>query len=149
MLAVVAAVDEVHELFGWLCGLPFIEHRTGAWAYHEVVRAAMLRVQQAQSPSEWRSGHAILALANRRWAQEAISETGKTWVNPAWIDHTREEIYHLLCANPDKNLPEALASAARAADHSTMRAQQWAELFAEAGRDTDHPGPMPVGTAPP
>ncbi len=138
VLGVIAPPGKARELFGWLCGLPFVTRRVGSWAYHEVVRAAMLRLQLAQAPSEWRSGHAILALANRRWAQEAISETGKTWVNPAWIDHTREEIYHLLCANPDKNLPEALASAARAADHSTMRAQQWAELFAEAGRDTDH-----------
>ena len=57
---------------------------------------------------------------------------------PDWIDHTREETYHLLCADPVNNLPRALTSAVKAAEHSTIRARQWAELIADAGRDTDH-----------
>ncbi len=76
---------------------------------------------------------------NGRWARDAAGSTDKTWTNPGWIDHTREEIYHLLCADPINNLPKALASAVEAAEHNAIRARQWAGLIADAGRDTDHP----------
>ena len=55
--------------------------------------------------------------------------------NPGWVDSTREETYHLLCADPRGNLPKALASAVKAAEHSPIRARQWAALIADAGRD--------------
>ncbi len=138
LLAVSVPPDKARELFGWLCGLPFVTRRAGSWAYHEVVRVAMLRLQRAQAPSEWRSTQIALAQAHGRWAREAAGGTDKTWTNPNWIDHTREETYHLLCADPDNNLPGALASAVKAAEHSTTRAQQWAGLMSDAGRDTDH-----------
>jgi tetratricopeptide (TPR) repeat protein len=139
MLAAIAPPDKARELFGWLCGLPFVSRRAGSWAYHEVVRAAMLRLLLAQAPSEWRSNQLTLAQVNGRWARDAAGGANKAWTNPNWIDHTREEIYHLLCANPINNLPQALASAVKAAEHSTIRARQWAGLIADAGRDTDHP----------
>lgn len=44
-----------------------------------------------------------------------------------------------MCADPVGNLAEALASAVRAAEHSAIRARQWAELIADAGRDADQP----------
>jgi tetratricopeptide (TPR) repeat protein len=138
VLAVVAAVDEVHELFGWLCGLPFIEHRAGAWAYHEVVRGAMLRVQQAQSPSEWASHQTALAQAHERWARDA-GRAEEDWASELWVDHTREQAYHLLCANPGANLSHVLTLAVKGAAHSAVLARQWAELIADAGTDTRHP----------
>jgi tetratricopeptide (TPR) repeat protein/predicted ATPase len=140
VLAVIAPPGKERELFGWLCGLPFVNRRAGSWSYHEVVRAAMLRLQLAQSPREWRSRQTVLAQAHAHWASDAAKGAEKTWANPEWIDHTREEIYHLLCADPDNNLPRALASAVKVVEEGgTIRAQQWAELFADAGRDTDHP----------
>ncbi len=138
VLAAIAPPDQAQELFGWLCGLPFVTRRAGSWAYHEVVRAAMLRLQLAQAPSEWRSSHVALAQANGRWARDAAGGTSKAWTNPDWIDHTREQTYHLLCADPIKNLTKALASAVKAAENSTVRARQWAQLIADAGRDTDN-----------
>ena len=135
VLSTIAAAEDARELFDWLCRLPFVTRRAGSWAYHEVVRAAMLRLQLAQAPNEWRSNQIVLAQANRRWAREGEG-TNKTWRNPAWIDYTREETYHRLCADPINNLPEALASAVYAGDHSTIRARQWARLIADAGRDT-------------
>ena len=139
MLTAIAPSDKARELFSWLCGLPFVTRRAGSWAYHEVVRAAMLRLQLAQAPSEWRSNQVTLAQANGRWARDAAGGTDKDWTNPNWIDHTREEIYHLLCADPTNNLPKALASAVEAAEHNTTRARQWAGLIVDAGRDTDNP----------
>ncbi len=139
MLAAIAPSDKASELFDWLRGLPFMNRRGGKWAYHEVVRAAMLRLQLAQSPSEWRSNHIILAQANRRWAQGAADGADEAWANPNWTDCTREEMYHLLCADPVNNLPKVLSSAVMAAEDSVIRARQWADLIADAGRDTDDP----------
>ena len=65
VLAAIAPSDKARELFGWLCGLPFVTRRAGSWKYHGVVRAAMLRLQLAQAPSEWRSGQVVLAQAIR------------------------------------------------------------------------------------
>jgi len=106
MLAAIAPSDRASELFDWLRGLPFMTRRAGKWAYHEVVRAAMLRLQLAQSPSEWQSNQNTLAQANRRWAQGAAGGTDEAWTNPNWIDYTREEMYHLLCADPSTICPK-------------------------------------------
>ena len=138
VLAAIAPAEKARELFSWLCGLPFVTRRAGSWGYHEVVRAAMLRLQLAQAPSEWRSSQVILAQASERHARQAAGGIGDAWANPNWIDHTREQIYHLLCADPINNLPKALSSAVKAAEHSAIRARQWAEAISAAGSDTDN-----------
>jgi len=127
------------ELLSWLTGLEFVTSRAGSWRYHEVVRTAMLERQRAEALSEWRAKHAALARAHGRLADDAAGGIAKDWDNPGWIDHTCEKTYHLLCANPINNLPQALALAVKAAEHSPVRARQWAWLFADAGRDIDHP----------
>jgi tetratricopeptide (TPR) repeat protein len=135
VLAVITPAQETTGLFGWLRGLPFVSQRGEAWAYHDVVRAAMLRLRRAEAPVTWRSAHAALAAVNADWAGRSVGPDGVTWTSPQWIDHTREEAYHLLCADPHGNLPAALASAVRAAGHSAVRARQWAALISDAGRD--------------
>lgn len=134
VLAEITQPDAAPALFGWLSGLPFVTRRAHSWAYHEVVRAAMLRLQMAQAPSEWKTRQEALARAHARWARDV---SGKSWTNPRWIDHSRERTYHLLCADPVAHLAGALAGAVRAAEYSITRARQWADLIAEAGRDTD------------
>ena len=52
ILSAIAPADKVRELFAWLRGLPFVSQRAGSWTYHEVVRAAMLRLRRAEAPSE-------------------------------------------------------------------------------------------------
>ena len=137
VLAVITPGDKARELFGWLRGLPFVSQRGESWAYHNVVRAAMLRLRRAEAPAEWRSEQNLLARAHAGWASEAAEGMESAWGNPGWVDSTREETYHLLCADPRGNLPRALASAVKAAEHSLIRARQWAELIADAGRDTN------------
>jgi len=66
VLAVITAPDEARELFGWLRGLPFVSQRGESWAYHDVVRVAMLRLQRTEAPAEWRSKQNLLAEANAR-----------------------------------------------------------------------------------
>ncbi len=98
----------------------------------------MLRLRRAEAPVKWRSEHNLLAAANADWASQAVGGTGITWASPDWVDYTREETYHLLCSDPHGNLPTALASAVLAAEHSAIRARQWAGLIADAGRDTSN-----------
>ena len=40
---------------GWPRGLPFVSQRGESWAYHDVVRAAKLRLRRAEAPIKWRS----------------------------------------------------------------------------------------------
>jgi tetratricopeptide (TPR) repeat protein len=136
VLTVITSAEKTAGLFGWLRGLPFVSQRGESWAYHDVVRAAMLRLRRAEAPVKWRSEHNLLAAANADWASQAAAGTGITWASPDWADYTREQTYHLLCADPHGNLPAALASAVLAAEHSAIRARQWAGLIADAGRDT-------------
>jgi tetratricopeptide (TPR) repeat protein len=135
VLAAITPSGQGPGLFSWLRGMPFVSRQGGSWAYHQVVRTAMLRLQQAQAPSQWRASHVALAEANARWARETAGTTNKPWANARWIDYTREETYHLLCADPVGNLSKALTSAVSAAEHGIIRARQWADLIADAGRD--------------
>jgi tetratricopeptide (TPR) repeat protein len=140
VLAVIAPPGSAAgELLGWLRSLEFVTSRAGSWAYHEVVRSAMLERQRTQALGEWRAKHSALARAHARWAEDAAGDSDKEWDSPCWIEHTCEKTYHLLCANPINNLHQALALAVKAAEHSPVRAHQWAWMFADAGRDIDHP----------
>jgi tetratricopeptide (TPR) repeat protein len=136
ILAVITPPGQAPQLFGWLCGMPFVSQQGSSWAYHQVVRSALLRQQQAQAPSQWRASHVLLAKANARWAREAADTANKPWANGRWVDYTREETYHLLCADPAGNLSRFLTSAVSAAEHGIIRARQWADLISDAGRDT-------------
>ena len=52
-----------------------MSQRGESWVYHDVVRAAMLRLRRAEAPAEWRAEHHLLAQANARWASEAAEQT--------------------------------------------------------------------------
>jgi hypothetical protein len=145
VLSILVPPEDAPGLFGWLCGLPFIAQQAGGWRYHDVARAAMLRLQRAQSPARWRAHHARLAEAHAQWAAEAAAGTSQPWPNQDWADYTREKIYHLLCADPAASMPGALASAVEAAREGTARARQWAAIFTDAGQDTGHRACMTWG----
>ena len=127
------------EVFSWLCSMPFVAQKGGFWKYHDVVRSAMLRLQRAQSPSEWRLNHLALAEAHDKWASEAVGDSDAVWSNQSWINHSCEKIYHLLCADPVNNINQALISTTEAAAHGNTHAYQWARLLTDAARDTDDP----------
>ena len=139
VLAAITDPDQVHELFSWLSGRSFVVQQVDSWHYHEVVRSAMARFHRTHSPVEWRADHLALAGAHNRRAGEIAGEDAAGWENQDWVDHVREEMYHLLCADLADNLPLALASAVKAAETSDERARQWARLLADAARDSDQP----------
>ena len=137
VLSTLPGLDDRHELFEWLCARPFVTRQAGSWTYHEVVRAAMLRLQRGQSPRDWRDNHIALAAANARWAAETAGDSDDSWSDPRWVAYTREQSYHLLCADPRGNRPRALALAVKAAEADPSHARRWAEILTDAGRDAD------------
>ena len=128
--------DQTRELFTWLIELPFVSRHMGFWKYHDVVRSAMIRLERAQSPSEWRANHVALASGYAKWAAELAGDHEEDWTNAGWMDHTCEKIYHMLCSDPVNGLSQALVTAVYAAENGIVRARQWATLFGDAGRDT-------------
>ncbi len=124
-------------LFDWLCARPFVAQQADSWVYHEVVRAAMLRLQRNQSPRDWRDNHIALAAANARLAAGTAGDSDGGWSDPRWVAYTREQAYHLLCADPRGNRPRALALAVKAAEADPAHARQCGEILTDAGRDAD------------
>ena len=110
-----------------------------------MVRSAMLRLQLAQAPSEWRGNHHSLAAAYQQRADEHAGTSGITWASRDWTDYVREAMYHRLCADPAGSLQSVLDSAAEAAGHSSVLLRQWAELITDASRDTGDPSLSMIG----
>ncbi|CDR09784.1 tetratricopeptide repeat protein [Streptomyces iranensis] len=136
-----AAVDpQASDLFGWLRGLSFVTDRGGRCHYHQVVRATMLRLLRTQSPVSWQQQHTQLARTFRTW-QHQLRETDperaseRWWLDDQWREHRLQERYHLLCANPEGALPEALRDLLDAYDHGTATLRRWAHMLTQAGHD--------------
>lgn len=137
VLAAITDPDVSTELFEWLRNVPFVSQRIASWAYHDVVRTAMLRLRRVEAPARWRSDHSTLAAAHANWARKAARGKSSGWTSREWVDCTREQCYHLLCADPADNLPTVLPLAVDAATHGAAHAYQWARLIDDAGRDTE------------
>ncbi len=129
------AAEQCSRLFTWLRSLPFVTDSAGRCQYHDVVRAAMVRLERRQSPARWRERHRALAAAHQSW------RTGQfrldSWDDPAWRALRLEETYHLLCADPGAGLPGALADIVRACAEHPAAAAQWAQAIVQAGQDAD------------
>jgi tetratricopeptide (TPR) repeat protein len=125
--------------FEWLRKLAFITDNAGRCTYHGIVRGSMIRVLRNESPQRWRELHHSLASQFRSWrdALELRDETG--WNDTAWVSHTLEETYHLLCLDAFSALPRALSDAVHACQAGVMVSRRWAEMIRQAGDDTDNP----------
>jgi tetratricopeptide (TPR) repeat protein len=125
------------RLFDWLRSLPFVTADAGRCVYHEVVRTAMIRLERSQSPTRWRERHQALAAAYRTWAAQVSGDDA--WADSRWRDLRLEAAYHLLCADPARELTTALTELACALDQGRAVAAQWAQMIAQAGDDTAAP----------
>jgi tetratricopeptide (TPR) repeat protein len=134
----VVAPPEAAEQYSWLRRLAFVSDQAGRCRYHDVVRAPMLRLQRTQSPTRWRAAHELLAGAFRTWRakREEVVQAGERWGDAIWREHRSNETYHRLCADPRGALPQALTEVADACEHGSGTARRWAQLIAQAGRDT-------------
>ncbi|MFJ6082638.1 tetratricopeptide repeat protein [Streptomyces sp. NPDC092369] len=136
-----AAVDEGSAgLFDWLKAMPFVTYRAGRCRYHDVVRAAMLRLQRQQSLSRWQEQQGNLADSFRQrrvqWEQAHSSAKRSNWGDAVWRNLQIQEIYHLLCAKPQTEFIGALRLLIYAYEHSVKTARRCAETIAQAGNDS-------------
>ncbi|WP_329231160.1 tetratricopeptide repeat protein [Streptomyces sp. NBC_01460] len=129
------------EGYAWLRGLAFVSPQAGRCRYHDVVRAAMLRLRRTRSPVRWQEAHTRLAelFARRRRAVEADlgADPEDLWKEAAWREHRLNETYHRLCAHPRTALPDALFQSASAVGVDIATLRRWAQILGGAGRDTD------------
>ena len=127
--------------YAWLRGLAFVSPQAGRCRYHDVVRAAMLRLQRTRSPARWQQAHTLLAdvFRQRRLAVEADLGTDPEdlWKEAVWREHRLNETYHLLCANPRTALADALRESAHAIGLDVATLRRWAQILGGAGLDTD------------
>ncbi|MFE4691581.1 tetratricopeptide repeat protein [Streptomyces sp. NPDC056749] len=127
--------------YAWLRGLAFVSPQAGRCRYHDVVRAAMLRLQRTRSPARWQQAHTRLAdvFRQRRLAVEADLGTDpeELWKEAVWREHLLNETYHRLCANPRTALPDALRQSAYAIGLDVATLRRWAQILGGAGLDTD------------
>lgn len=98
----------------------------------------MLRVQRNQSPQRWRELHTRLAefWAGRRAETESALHEDDFWGDEQWRTRRRTETYHLLCADPQGALPQALRHAVYCLDGRVSEIHRWAETLIRAGTDT-------------
>ncbi|MEU9061082.1 tetratricopeptide repeat protein [Streptomyces sp. NPDC048430] len=129
--------------YPWLRGLAFVSTQAGRCRYHDVVRAAMLRLQRGQSPTRWQQAHTRLADAFEQWRLAAESGLGTAagvstcWEDAVWREHRLNETYHRLCANHRAALPDALHQAVHAIDHDLATLRRWAQILGQAGHDSE------------
>ncbi|MCL2729386.1 MAG: tetratricopeptide repeat protein [Actinomycetia bacterium] len=135
-----AAVDApAAALYPWLCGLPFVGARGSRVQYHDIVRDQMLRLQRHRSRHDLAARHARLAAAFARWRAEAARgiDPHELWEHDEWCAYRLEEAYHLLCARPAAELPDALRATVAACRMGAVAARQWARALADAGAAVD------------
>jgi len=135
VLAVLVGEEEASTLFAWLREMPFIEKRGDGWAYHDVVRAQMLRYKRQEAPKGWAELHRRLgeyyeSLRNGLGLEDV---TGRK--HPTWQTYTVEALYHRLCQAPQKYLSDALNGFVAALEAQSSFAQDWAKIVREAGED--------------
>ncbi|WP_406376270.1 tetratricopeptide repeat protein [Streptomyces sp. NBC_00647] len=126
-------------LFPWLHGLPFVaEHGIGV-RYHDVVRAQMLRLQRRRSLRDWIERHTALVELFRQWRVQAEEHLtpGSFWKDDRWRELRVAESYHLLCTGSRRAWDAVLLDVASACTAGETVARRWAQVFRDAGGDTE------------
>lgn len=137
--AVGCSSAEGAALFPWLHGLPFVaEHGIGV-RYHDVVRAQMLRLQRRRSLRDWNERHTALAELFRQWRVQAEEHLtpGSFWKDDRWQELRVAESYHLLCTGSRRAWDAVLLEVVSACTAGETVARRWAQVFRDAGGDTE------------
>jgi len=125
----------------WLTGQPFVGEHPLGWQYHQLLRPALLSQKRRQSGDSWQHIQASLAGMYASRSQDLSSSSPLTASlrlrDPRAQKNETEEIYHLLCVDPDKNLPYALEKIVTAAALDPLLARRWVDLVRQAGDDAD------------
>ena len=139
VLAVLVGEEEASVLFAWLRGMPFVEKRGDGWAYHEVVRAQMLRFKQQESPQGWAGLHGQLAAYYEELRDSLALEKEIGRNDNTWQTYALEALYHHLCRAPHLQLPQALNGFVAALEAQRDFARRWAKVVNQVGEDAEAP----------
>ncbi len=96
----------------------------------------MLHHKHIETPQEWSNLHAHLASFYKKSKDKLQLADAQKMTDITWQEFAREEVYHLLCASPQKHLPVALDDFIAALASSSF-AYQWAEMIQQAGEDSE------------
>jgi len=134
-LAVLVGEKEADNLFTWLRGMPFMERQGAGWAYHDVVRAQMLRYKRQEAPKGWTDLHSRLAVyyENLRDGLGLEEKAGRK--DETWQGYSLEATYHRLCQVAQKYLPQALNGFVATLEAQRPFSRRWAETVQQAGEN--------------
>jgi tetratricopeptide (TPR) repeat protein len=135
----VAAGSET-EFYQYLAAQPFTSSPAYGIEFHDIVRGWMLRSLWRRSADRWRQSHARLAVefGKRRDALgRDPADLLENWADRAWRETELERLYHLLCADPQRWLGDALAAGVAAGAYQIADARQWTEMLRSAAMDLD------------
>ncbi|GGU40554.1 tetratricopeptide repeat protein [Lentzea flava] len=136
VLATLVEKGKAAEILDWLRRMPFVSEHPDGYQYHQVVRSAMLRLKRRESPIAWTAMHDRLAdAAVARRAELHGSEAN--WASEQWRRHVHDEVYHRLCARPERYLTTALEMVVDTVD--ALDTRPWGAVFTQAGQDVDAP----------
>ena len=128
------------EFYRYLAAQPFTSSPANGIEVHDIVRGWMLRSLRSRSEDRWRQSHYRLAIAfgeRGKALGHAPADPLEGWYDRAWREAELERLYHLLCADPQLWLREALALGVAAAGYQVADARQWIEMLYSAATDLD------------
>ncbi len=123
------------ELFDWLKQRSFVEERADGWAYHEVVRALMLRHKRRISRQGWAELHGKLAAHYKLQCQALELSEDQCWKDTDWQNYALQELYHCLCQSPQRHLSNALNQFSIALKNQRKFSERWAAVMIRVGKD--------------
>jgi tetratricopeptide (TPR) repeat protein len=117
--------DDAAHLFNWLSTQSYIRtNRERGWFYHEKVRELMLRHLCNTTPTDLAAAHTRLAEFFAA-SQKGLDLQGKAaYDNEAWRKSECERVYHLVSAQPDRNVSVAI--------NAFLHAFRWRRGFSES-----------------
>jgi tetratricopeptide (TPR) repeat protein len=137
VLAVLVGEEDSDALFGWLREMPFVEKQGDYWAYHDVVRAQMLRYKRQEAPRGWADLHDRLAQYYEELRDGLGLEETDGRKDETWQGYTLEVLYHRLCQAPQIQLTETLNGFIGALNTRYAFARRWAGVIGNAGEDIE------------
>ena len=96
--------EQADSAFEWLSQSRFVAPSNDGFAFHPVIRAALLRQLRAEDPTSYAAQHEALAhhFADKCAALDLPAR--QRHLNPQWAHFEQQRHYHHLSANPSQNL---------------------------------------------
>ncbi len=97
------------QMFVWLSKQAFVQRQGTEWRYHPAVRKLMLRYNYQVNLHRWRCLHQKLASFYHEEQKSLGLKKEDPWANKTWRRYQLNYLYHLICADPEKNQGELVS----------------------------------------